>query len=287
MATTTVDVVGSTPISFTNSQGAQRVVPVSAFQFSGSDLQLRSAWASLFDATETQTLLAVAKAKAAAGELTRPPVQPPRPANLFTATHPGLESNNIVVSATPDAGPPLSATIAFSAKEIDTYPGLASATAAALAIGVDIPTGKPGDPANGTGLVVVKSGSLGSSVKPPVASSAVLKTGIGVDIKDVDNAVLFTLLPRGDYAGTGGLSYAVSIDGSGTTFTVSATYDSTKETGAQPKVTILTLGSLAGQVAYLVKATAPPGGAAFPAKGSVQLSGGSEKVAATGLLYTS
>jgi len=287
MATTTVDVVGSSPISFTNSQGAQRTVPLSALQFSGSDIQLNSAWKNFFDPGETQTLLAVAKARAVAGELTRPPVQGPRPAVRFTASRAGTETNNISVTATPDAGSPLAATIAFTVTETDTYPGLASPTAAAMAIGLDTAPAKAGDPPQGTGLVVIKSGSVGNSTKLPVASSGVMVKATGVDIQDATNAVLFTLVPRSDYAGKGGLSYAVSIDGSGTTFTVVATYDSTKETGAQAKVTIQTLGALPSQVAYLTKASEPPGGARLPTAGSIQLSGGSAQIAANGLFYTS
>jgi hypothetical protein len=286
MAVTNVDVVGSTPLSFTNSDGAQKFVPLSALQFSGSDVQLKPAWTSLFNASETQTMLAVAKAKAAGGELTPPPVPPPKPAVQLTATHAGPESNNIVVTATPDPGPPLTATIAFTAKETDAYSDLASGAAAARAIGVDVPTGADGDPDKGTGLVVVKSGSVGSSTKPAVASSSVLTKATGVKIKDADGAVLFTLLPRADYVGTGGLSYAITADASGNTFTLTASYDSTEESGKQAKVTIQTLDDLPHQLAYLATATAPPGGAALPKAGSVQLSGGDASLVANGLLYT-
>jgi hypothetical protein len=48
-----------------------------------------------------------------------------------------------------------------------------------------------------------------------------------------------------------------------------------------------TLDALAGPVAYLVTAAAPPAGAALPKDGSVQLSGGGVGQAANGLLYTS
>ena len=74
--------------------------------------------------------------------------------------------------------------------------------------------------------------------------------------------------------------------GTGKTFTIAATYDSTKETGAQDPVTIQTLDDLADAVAFLVTATAPPSGAAVPGDGSVQLSGGADGLAANGLLYT-
>ena len=95
------------------------------------------------------------------------------------------------------------------------------------------------------------------------------------------------MLPRADYAGSGGLSFAVHLDTSGPTFTIEATYDSSKESGPDPKITILTLDGLPAPVAYLVAATAPPAGAALPAAGSVALTGGGSGLAASGLLYTS
>jgi hypothetical protein len=287
MAAAPVDVIGSSPISFTSSEGAQRFVPLSALQFNGSDLQLKSAWATEFDPSETTTLLAVAKARAAAGELVAPPSPSPAPAIAFTAARTGRETNGITVSATAEHDkPPLTAKVTVTATETDTYPGLATGDAAALAIGVDKPTGNDGDPAAGTGLVVVKQGSTTASTKPAGKSSGVLKKGDSVDLKDADSKVVLTLLPNAKYAGTKGLSYDVAVDASGTTFTLTATYESTKEAGTQDPVTIQTLDELPAQVAFLVSASAPPSGAAVPADGSVQLSGGADGLAANGLLYT-
>lgn len=285
MAAAPVDVIGSTPVSFTNAEGAQKVVPLSALQFNGSDLQVRSAWSASFDPSETITLLAMARARAAAGELNPPPTPPPMPALAFTASRTGPETNNIVVTvAAEDDTAPLEAEITVTATETDSYPGLASGEAAALAIGVDAPTGVAGEPVAGSGLVVVKKSSTGASAKPAVASTGVLKKATGVDLKDADGKVVCTLLPRADYTGTGGLSYAVTV--SGATFTVSASYDSTLETGTQAPITLQTLGSLPAQVSYLVSCAAPPSGAALPADSSVKLTGGAVGLAANGLLYT-
>jgi|GEM_PF-4561114 len=285
MAAAPVDVVGSTPVSFTNSDGAQKVVPLSALQFNGSDLQVRTAWSASFDPGETTTLLAVARARAAAGELNPPPVPPPTPALAFTAARTGPETNNIVVTvAAEDDTAPLEAELTVTVAETDSYPALATGDAAAMAIGVDSSTGNAGDPGPGSGLVVVKKGSTGASTKPAVASTGVLKKATGVDLKDSDGKVVCTLLPRTDYQGTGGLSYTVTA--SGGTFTVSATYDSTKETGTQKPVTLQTLGELAAPVGYLVTCSAPPSGAALPADSTVGLSGGADGLAANGLLYT-
>ncbi len=42
MAPTALDVTGKRPLTFTDSTGAQRFVPLSAFQFEGSTVQLAS-----------------------------------------------------------------------------------------------------------------------------------------------------------------------------------------------------------------------------------------------------
>ncbi len=286
MASAEVDVIGSSPLSFTNSDGGQQVVPLSALKFSGSEVQLKTAWKAALDAGEQATLLALAKAKAAAGELTPPPVPPPAPALAFTAKQTGVEGNHVTVTSVTETGkPPLTAKITLSATRTDSYPALADGPAAAHKLGVDAPTGTSGDPLAGTGLVVVKQGSTGASTKPPVASSGVLVKNTGVDLKDADNKVVCTLLPRADYAGKGGLSYEVTV--SGATFTIAATYDSTKEDGTQDPVTLLTLDKVAAPVGYLVKVSAPPRGAALPADSSATLSGGGPGLAATGLIYTS
>ena len=108
--------------------------------------------------------------------------------------------------------------------------------------------------------------------------------GVGLDLKDEDDKVVCTIRPRADYVGKDGLSYEVKKDGA--TFSITATYDSTKEAGTQSPVTLLTLGDLADPVAYLVTVGPPPRGSALPADSSAQLSGGAEGLAAGGLLYT-
>lgn len=286
MATDTVDVIGSTPLSFTNAQGGQSVVPLSALQFSGSEITIKTAWTAAFDASEQVTLLALAKAKAAVGELSPPPVPPPTPALGFTAKHLGPEGNAITVTSVTEKGKPtLTSTIALAVVQTNSFSGLADGSAAAHKLGVNTPTGTPGDPPAGTGLVVVKQGSTGASTKVPVASTAVLVKNTGVNLKDSDDKTVCTVQPRADYVGKGGLSYAVTVQGA--TFTITATYDSAKEDGVQAPVTLLTLGDLAAPVAYLVSASAPPRGAALPADSSTTLSGGAPGLAATGLAYTS
>jgi hypothetical protein len=285
MATATADVIGSTPLSFGKASGGQEVVPLSALEFNGSDLRIKTAWQAAFDAGEQTTLLAVAKARAAVGELTPPPVPPPAAALAATATHAGPEGNGITVTVSVEKdAPALEAEITLSVVEVDSWTGLADGEAAAHKVGVDAPTGADGDPPRATGLIAVKKGSTGASTKPAVAKTGVLKKATDVDLKDADDKVVCTIRPRADYAGKDGLSFEVTTDG--TTFAITATYDSTKETGTQGPVTLLTLGDVAEPVAYIVSVGAPPRGAALPADSTIQLSGGAPGLAAGGLLYT-
>jgi hypothetical protein len=288
MAAVPVGVVGSSPITFTGSQGQQRFVPLSALQFTGSTIQLKPSWATVFDAGETNTLIALATAYAAAGELTPPPVPPPSPAVLVTAAVPGPESNDISVTVTPDADTGLGTKMKFDAKAVDTYTGLTSAKSAAMAMGVDAPTGNANDPGAGTGVLVIKTPQPPApfdTAKLPTAQNGSVTTA-GFDVKAADNTVLFTLLPRGGYAASGGLSFDLTLDPDGTSFTIAATYDSKLESGAQSKVTVTNLGSLPSQVAFLITGSAPPAGALLPAAATAQLSGGGPGLAANTLLYT-
>ncbi len=285
MASATADVIGSTPLSFTNASGGQQAVPLSALEFNGSAISLKTAWQSAFDAGEQTTLLALAKARAAVGELSPPAVPPPAPALALAATHAGPQGNGITVTAAVEKDvPALEAEITLSAVEVDTWEGLADGDAAAFKIGVDAPTGADGAPPGATGLIAVKTGSTGATTEPPVASSGVLKKATDVELKDKNGKLVCKIAPRADYAGKDGLSYAVTRQGA--TFTVTATYDSAKEAGTQAPVTLLTLDKVAAPVAYVVSVSAPPRGAALPADSSAQLSGGAAGLAAGSLLYT-
>jgi len=288
MAQATADVIGSTPLSFPDAAGSQLVVPLSALEFSGSDLHIRTAWKAALDNGEQDRLLAAAASRAATGELSPPPVPPPAPALSVAAAHTGPGGNGITVTVSVEKDvPALEAEITLSAVEVDTWAALADGEAAAHRIGVDAPTGADGDPPGATGLIAVKKGSTGATAKPPVAKAGVLKKATDVELKDEDGKLAFTIAPRADYAGKDGLSYAVTRQGAA--FTVTATYDSALEAGTPAPVTLLTLGTLgtaAPAVAYLIKVSPPPRGAALPADSSAQLSGGAAGLAAGGLLYT-
>jgi hypothetical protein len=284
MAANTVDVAGHTPLSFTDSSGAQRFVPLSAFEFVGSDIQLKTAWATEFNNADQQILLAIAGARAAGGELVPPPVTPPAPAVTFTAAVAGTEGSGITVGVTPDPGSTtvLDAKAEITAQETDVYSSLVDATAAGQMIGVDVPGGSFVDAPVGTGLVRLKASQSPGDGLPKDGQSLTVKAA-GANVLAADgSATLFTLVPRPG-APSGGVAVTVAVDSVAGTFTLTATFDA----GSQPQIDLTDLDSLPAPVAFLVEASAPPGGLRIPTAGDVQLTGGSPGIAATGIAYTS
>jgi hypothetical protein len=174
------------------------------YLFNGSTVELVPAWTGRFSAPEAQLLLALAAAKVAAGELTPPPVVPSAPAIAFTAAAPGPGGNGITVSVTPDPGPLVTTKLLINAKEVDTYAGLADATAAAMRIGVDVASNTPGSPPAGTGLVTVQAGSATGTGLPKDGQTLTVKASPATSVVAPDGTtMLFKLVARAGYTGPG------------------------------------------------------------------------------------
>ncbi|WP_125776059.1 hypothetical protein [Antribacter gilvus] len=282
---TATDVIGSSPISFTDAQGSQRFVPLSALQIDGSALAVKSGWAAQLEPSEIATLLEVATARLAGGEISSPPVPAPQPALLVSAKHAGPEGNGITATVTVSDDPPLEADLHLAVVQTNTYAGLATAKAAAQAIGVEKDPVAPGDPPRGTGLVVVKSSSVDASAALPKAGTQkkAKLDDTGLKVVDKDDKALFTLVPAADYTGADGLTAQVTVEDD--TFTVEITYDSSKEASADAPFSLADL-TLPPRAAYVVGVSAPPSGAGLPKPGSVTLTGGAPGLTADGLLYT-
>jgi hypothetical protein len=281
--TTPQAVAGNAPLTFTDSLGSQRSVPLSALQFSGSTLGPASGWSSAFKPTDITILLALAQTRVATGDLAPAPVPPPVPALSFTAAAPGPQGNNITVTISSITGQSaVNAKMVIDASETDTYSGLASATDAANTIGVDTAPSGPDDPPQGGGVVVVKSGSATGTGLPKDGQTLTV-TSAGTPVLATDGSTtLFELAARDGYTGSSGISTTISAPPGGTTFTVTATYDA-ENTDA---VAETDLASLPGSVTFLVSVAAPPGGLALPAAGTTTLSGGAAGLLATGFAYT-
>jgi hypothetical protein len=283
MAAKTIDVAGHGPLSFTDSNGNQVFVPLSALEFVGSDIQLKTDWAAQFSATDQQILVALAGARATGGELLPPPIVPAAPAVALTASVPGPESSGISVHVEPESGTTVvDAKVKLKATETDVYAGLTDAASAKQTIGVDTAPTKPEDPPEGTGLVRVQAAGTTTDGLPKDGQSLTVKAA-GTKVVAADGTkTLFMLVPRPG-APSGGIPVTVAVDTTAGTFTVTATHD----TGDQPAVDLTSLDALPAAVTFLVTASAPPGGLAVPAEQDVQLTGGAPGIAATGVAYTS
>jgi hypothetical protein len=278
------DVTGKRPLSFSDSTGAQRFVPLSALEFEDSVVQLKSTWHQVFPAADATILLALANDLARSGDFTSPPVRPRFPAIGFKATTPGIAGNDTEVAVHVGAGTALEAPITITVNKVDHWPGLTMASAA-MTIGADTePTKDTDDPPRGTGLVCVKP----VSPKPapdllPADQTFKVTAATPVVAGDTDKTPLFKLVPRAGYTGTG-ITVVIATDKDTNTFTVTATHDSGAAPGA---VTLDTLDELPKDVGALVEAFAPPVGIALPANSTLHLSGGAPGIAASAVAYTS
>jgi hypothetical protein len=277
------DVTGKRPLSFSDSTGKQRFVPLSALEFVDSDVLLKANWQGAFAPADATILLALANELAASGDLTTPPLAPRSPAIGFKAVASGPEGNNITVSLKVGTGPALSAPITITAKEVDSWSGLTTPDSAAMKIGVDTKPQTDADPPAGTGLVRVKPAASppGPGLLPAAQTLKVKNAATKVVASDAGATELFKLVSREGYSGTG---IDVVITPAAGTFAVTATHDSGPTPG---HVTLDTLDKLPKDVAALVEAFAPPVGIALATDDTLPLSGGGPGVAASVVFFTS
>ncbi|WP_428338564.1 hypothetical protein [Mycobacterium sp.] len=268
------EVVGTGPLAYTDQHGLQRVIPLAAFVFDSKTIQIRSTWTSALSSADRDLITLLAAERVKAGEFAQAPTPAPVPAVRFTAAEQGSESNNIVVTVDYSANTGLDTALTITAERTDTYPGLTDANAAAAAIGKD---------ATKADFLFVDSTTVSVQAKLPDEFS---DKDLGTDYNvTTGGAVHFTLKPHPGLPANSSVKLSLTHDSSGSTFTVTVKYSSNPT--PNPGATIPSLSPLDPGVTYLVTATAPAGGAAVPAKGSIQLTGGGPGHAASGLAYTS
>lgn len=281
-------VVGKRPLAFTDVKGMQLSVPLSALVFDGLNPTLGSDWVAAFNLkpSDVDVVNAMAAERYSAGELTRPPAVPVVQAVVFQAAAPGVEGNNASVTLEPPTGtPPLSATaFTIQATQTDTYAGLASASAAERAIGVDVdPAPGTTDPKKGTGMVMVKAGTAVKTLTLP-ANQKLTVAGPADVLDTAGTTTLFKLVSRGGSAKP--VDVEIATDLVDKTFTVTASYGSKKHV-----VDLMGGDQLPPAVTFLVTAKPPATGYAIPDTGTsvlvVPLTGGSSTSAASGTAYTS
>ena len=286
---------GLGPIGFTTTvSGGQLSIPLSAFALQGSKVVFSAAWNTsppVFSTADQTILLALAQAKYASGELTAAVQPPPIPAVTFTAASPGAPGNGITVTVgvlPGGSGSVFDCSLCLDGVETDTFPGLASADAAAIAIGSDTaPVPNSNDPPLGTGLVQFHSAGPSGSGLPEAGTYSI--TGLTpLAIPASGGGTLFEIVARqapaaAPYsAGLPAITVTVDLPPGGTTFTLTASYDSGPQTVTFDDL----MSALPPALGFLCTAAAPAGGFAVPAAGKVQLSGGGSGIPAAGVAYT-
>jgi hypothetical protein len=223
-------------------------------------------------------------------------VQPsPAPAIAFTAASPGVEGNNIAVAIQIEqtstvSGPPtvVNYSLFLEGKETDKFSGLASATAAANAIGSDTKPVHSTDPPLGTGLVQFHAaGPSGSGLPDDNQSFSLTDTTphpVTTTPSGGSPSTLFEVVARQKPPdSTHPINVTVNLDAGKKTFTLAAEYDSGPETVAFVDLT----SNLPPALSFLFTVSPPASGFAIPAGGTVKLSGGDTGTSASGIAYTS
>jgi hypothetical protein len=265
-------VLGNGPVDFTTSTGGiQRSIPLAALYFDTTGQIHAEQWPE-WTALDTPTQNAVngwLKYLVQQSLLVAGAAHLPVPAILIQAAEPGSSGNNISVeidSVTPET-PVENTTANVTVTETDTYLGLTLGT-----VGNVIGASAGG----GTQPGLIFLASTGTPAEVPAAGSGgpLTETSPGSKIFQFDfknNFVVQAKTESEDGGFTSVLITNVQPDG---TFTLTATW---KKPGAPTPVA---LKDLASTFQYELAISAPSGGFAVPAAGTVTLIGGSDAVGA-------
>ena len=275
-------VVGNSPFEFTDANGNQVSIPLTALKFTSGVLDVDGTiWPDTYLPPlpdQIKTLLA----DLASGQSLVPPVVPAaKPAATITAADVGAQGNNIridLVAHVSSNGDPALATFDITATESETYPGLTMATLESTVGSDTVPGSQPG-------IAHVLHSSIDNTKLPedqgPIAFPDTPSAKATVDIEDATPDVVFTLEAR--KSGSGGHFGSVTVsdvDTTAKTFTLNL-----KWTHAVTGAKLSTLAADIAPLNYLINVSAPAGGSiAVPAAATnVALSGGTPTKAASAL----
>src|SRR5260370_16336642 len=125
---TAVAPTGNGPLEFTDSNGRQVSIPLTAFSFDAiGNLVVNANWKAIASAPPASALLAYMRAQ---GLIAPAPAPSPKPAAIIKAVGPGAAGNNIAIlieniAANPD---PTKTTFDIVVTETEDYTGLTAAT---------------------------------------------------------------------------------------------------------------------------------------------------------------
>jgi len=289
---TTTQVTGNGPLEFTNANGRQISIPLSALYFDSSGtLQVDSTWATASGLKPNAGVLGYVQSE---GLITPAPAPPPFAAMIIKSADQGTGGNNIQVAIS-DISPatdPTQTTFSITVTETDVYEGLTAGTIEST-LGSSTVSGSslvPVKTGTSPGLVQVESGTVDTNGFPNSTNGSL--TGNPAELA-VDGegspAVVFTLLAK--KSGADGATTQVDISpdtgsppaSSNPTFTLTATWSK--------MVNDVTLGTLAStiqsELGYEITVSLPGSGAfSVPAAAQSTLGGGTPGTFASATLFT-
>jgi len=273
-------VLGSGPVGFTDKDGNQKFIPLSALYFDDKGIQVDGKL-PLYNTDNKSIVDSLLERLVAGGFLTPAPNEPPKPAMILKAANPGAAGNNIQVTFSNIA--PDKMKFDATITETEAYEGLSFDSQSANFIKTVLGTEKPENSKGGLVHIL----EVDQPTFPPQAGTYELKLPKDKS-NDEDNtknafvkiqasSTTFTLEAR--KPGKDGESTKVTIDlnsinDSAKTFDLKVVWTQT--------VTGITLGDLSKKLAgsgYLITVELPKKGGEFmiPAPGTVVLSGGADK----------
>ena len=290
---TTTQVTGNGPLEFTNANGKQISIPLSALYFDGNGtLQVDSTWAAASGLNPGKGVLGYVQSE---GLITPAPAPPPFAAMIIRAEDQGTGGNNIVVQIS-DISPatdPTQTTFSITVTENDIYPGLTAATIEST-LGSSTVSGSslvPVKSGTSPGLVQVEAGSVDTTGFPNTTTNATLSGDPAELTVDGEGspAVVFVLLAK--KAGADGAITLIDITSDTTSPPTSNTPTFTLIANWSKMINDVTLATLAStiqsELGYEVTVSLPSSGAySVPATANSTLSGGTPGSPASATLFT-
>ena len=253
--------LGTGPVSFVDGNQNQQEIPLSAISFgaSGPDASAWPLYAANKDVIKALLAQMVLEGLLAPGTQASPPL-----ALTATAAQAGANGNSIAVTFSDPSQKDGTVTVEVAATEV--YPGLTTGNVGA-AVGTSAATA--------TGLVFLSAAGTGNM---PVATTGKIVGTATLDIPDAAAKASFTL---GGTSADFTVNVTVSLDPSGTTFTLTVTGNG-KATGL--KLTDLETAA-SNPFAFLVTFSGASGGP-LPAASTITLQGGEPAVSTTATTAT-
>lgn len=289
---TTTQVIGNGPLEYTNSNGRQISIPLTALYFdSTGTLRVDATWAAATGLKPSTGALGYMQSQ---DFITPAPASPPFAAMIIKAADPGTGGNNIQIQIgdISPAADPTQTTFSITVTETDVYSQLTAANIEATLGSSTISGGTlvPSKTGSSPGLVQVEAGSVDTNGFPNATNGSLNGDPAELAVNgDGSPSLVFNLLAK--KAGADGATTQVDISPNSAsppspgnpTFTLTATWSRMIN-----DVTLLTLTStIQTGFGYEITVALPSSGAySVPASATSTLAGGTPGSPASATLFT-